>query len=88
MPRKKQETPTQSTAAPSDEYRIGTWSGTTHYQCLRCPFDTFDRMAMLNHLVEAHNSEVALETMISLETVSPSSIQELKPEEKETEENG
>jgi hypothetical protein len=50
------------------EYQIGEWGGETHYQCSLCPFDTFDGMEMLNHLVYQHESETALETLVQLET--------------------
>jgi len=59
------------TVAVSDEFSVGKWSGRTHYQCIRCTFDSFDRIALLEHLVNAHNSEVALKTMIDLENISP-----------------
>lgn len=44
-------------------YHIGQWSGQPHYQCRFCMFDTFDRVAILNHLVNEHNSMSALEEL-------------------------
>ena len=48
-------------------YTIGAWSGKTQYQCTGCAFDTLDGVAMLNHLVNVHNSETALEALIDIE---------------------
>jgi len=46
------------------EYHVGTWSGQPHYQCRFCMFDTFDRVVILNHLVNEHNSMSALEELV------------------------
>lgn len=51
----------------AEEFTVGEWGGAVHYECASCPFDTFDGMEMLNHLVNEHNSEAALETLVSLE---------------------
>lgn len=49
------------------EYTIGAWSGQTQFRCASCAFDTLDGVAMLNHLVNEHNSETALEALIGIE---------------------
>lgn len=51
----------------AEEYTVGEWGGVVHYQCTACPYDTFDGMQMLNHLVDVHNSEPALEKLLKLE---------------------
>lgn len=44
-----------------------SWGGVPHYQCDACPFDTFDRKEMLEHLFNKHNSERAMNELIAEE---------------------
>lgn len=61
-----------SNQAVPPEYTVGTWSGRKHYQCKLCVFDVLeDEMAMLRHLVQAHNSEAALVRLVDRETSEP-----------------
>lgn len=68
MPKKKTTTtaPAQDPQTPAEEYLTKAWAGQTLYQCCLCPaFDTFDRGQILEHLVNIHNSEKALEELYS-----------------------
>lgn len=49
------------------EYTIGAWKGLPHFVCAVCGFDAFFEVVMLNHLVDKHNSEMALERLVELE---------------------
>jgi hypothetical protein len=50
------------------EYMAGTWAGYEHYQCALCGFDTLKgRGVMLKHLIDAHDSERALEELLKFE---------------------
>ncbi len=48
-------------------FTTGEWGGVMHYGCAACPFDTFGLTEMLNHLVDAHDSEPALAVLLSAE---------------------
>ncbi len=54
-----------------DQYVTGTWAGQPHYECNACEYDTLDELEMLNHLVNKHNSEQALEILVALEPTPP-----------------
>ena len=56
-------------AAPVEEPQIrdNLWGAQKHYECRLCNFDTFNRASMLEHLVEIHNSELALAELVELE---------------------
>ncbi|MBI5964937.1 MAG: hypothetical protein HY863_15770 [Chloroflexi bacterium] len=46
------------------DYVVSHWSGREHYICKKCvSFDTFLKEKMLNHLIEIHESESALEEL-------------------------
>lgn len=53
------------------EYSVGVWSGQAHYQCDLCAFDALEKAAMLEHLVNAHNSEKALEELLGNNVAPP-----------------
>jgi len=56
-------TPTQPPAVP--EFEKGLWAGKVQYRCKLCPFDCLeDEGRLLTHLMEIHNSEVALEKIL------------------------
>lgn len=43
------------------EYEEKSWMGKALYVCKACSFDVFDETEMLNHLIDKHNSESALQ---------------------------
>lgn len=49
------------------EFSIDRWGGKMHFQCAFCSFDTFDKHDIFSHLVNAHDSEEALEQILSVE---------------------
>jgi hypothetical protein len=56
-------------------YTMRIWRGKTQYVCPLCGADTFDKKIMLKHLVNKHDSELALVELVRLEgtsTPSPS----------------
>lgn len=52
-------------------YEEQDWRGKTLLICPLCKADTFERVVMLKHLVDAHNSELALVQLVDLETSIP-----------------
>lgn len=70
MPKKKAIT-TEEVPSPQQtpaEYVNRSWGGLAHYECCSCTFDTFSHTEMLEHLVNNHNSEKALEELCSAES--------------------
>lgn len=50
------------------EYTVGLWAGVEQFACSLCAFDVLeDRKAMLEHLMNEHGSEQALEELVRLE---------------------
>ncbi len=52
-------------------YEEQNWRGKTLLVCPLCKADTFDRVVMLQHLVDAHDSELALVKLLDLEKDIP-----------------
>ena len=50
------------------EFTTAEWSGQKIYKCASCAFDTFDGVKMLQHLIDAHESEAALAALIKIES--------------------
>jgi len=46
-----------------EEYEVRDWMGKTLYVCKTCATDVFDFDEMINHLIEKHNSESALQKL-------------------------
>jgi hypothetical protein len=53
-------------------YTMRIWRGKTQYVCPLCGADTFDKKIMLKHLVNKHDSELALVELVRLENKTPS----------------
>ncbi len=74
MARKKKATSIEQTqeiqAAPiaPKPYKEARWGGLLLYQCPLCPYDTFERVDMLKHLVHKHNDELALVELVKWES--------------------
>lgn len=48
-----------------DEYEVGAWAKLPQWRCKVCGFDTMlGERPMLEHLVNVHNSEPALELLV------------------------
>lgn len=45
------------TVRHSPRFKEGSWAGKAHYTCSLCPFDTFDKGAVLRHVRERHPLE-------------------------------
>lgn len=50
------------------EFEIGSWGGMVHFRCASCSFDSFDKHEMFTHLMNEHDSEAALEQLLSKES--------------------
>lgn len=50
------------------------WRGKRLLVCPLCKADTFEKIVMLKHLVDAHDSELALVELVDLEKDSPSPL--------------
>ena len=56
----------EGTGGTEVEYTVGQWAGKMQYRCKLCPFDCLnDEVIILNHLINQHNSEAALEKLLS-----------------------
>lgn len=67
-------------------YEEKDWRGKTLLVCPLCKADTFDKIVMLKHLVDAHDSELALVKLLDLEKGIPAAKKKLPAVE--TPENG
>lgn len=45
-------------AVQAEHYQIGVWAGIPQYRCTLCPFDTLEKLSMLEHLFVAHALQV------------------------------
>lgn len=52
-----------------EQYEVSKWAGQPHFKCLLCPFDALQLEAIHSHLVNAHNSEKALELVVGAEGI-------------------
>lgn len=58
-----------------NEYEVGTWAKLPQWRCKFCGFDTLlNEQTMLEHLVNAHNSEPALELLVGPVEISESEV--------------
>jgi hypothetical protein len=62
------------------EFEVRTWAGITQYQCTACAFDTFEKEAMLEHLVNTHNSMSALEELLGSGTSGADPLPSASPQ--------
>jgi len=37
-----------------ENIRVSTWAGRPNYQCVRCPFASLDREAVVLHIIDKH----------------------------------
>jgi hypothetical protein len=51
----------------TEEFTNNSWAGNPHFECNSCLFDTFILTEMYRHLVNNHDSEAALEQLLSIE---------------------
>jgi hypothetical protein len=61
-PSKEQDAPTEQGQSinKSHGYERQKWAGLTHYQCDFCPFDTFGRDVIDDHMLRQHGPEVTV----------------------------
>ena len=78
MPRKKKQSAVSDQQSAvrdqsTSEYKVTPWGGQDHFSCTLCQgkFDTFNKQAMLEHLVNEHDSEKALNEMYGVQTLTP-----------------
>ena len=69
MAKKKKPVETWPVSVIPAQYEVGSWSGQPHFKCLLCQADAFSAAGIHEHLVSAHNSEEALELVVSAEGV-------------------
>lgn len=60
-------------------YMVGEWRGLPQYVCAVCGFDAFFEIVMLRHLVNKHNSEMALARLLEIEEQHPEPVQQPVP---------
>jgi len=64
--------------SPALLIRVGEWAGKTHYECERCSFDCFSHQVMLEHLVNWHEDENALQVLIAAEENQKQEVEDAK----------
>ena len=69
-------------------YEERDWRGKSLLICPLCKADTFDRLTMLRHLVDAHDSELALVQLVDMEGSLPASASPIASDQEQQSERG